>query len=184
MSATLALLLKQLEPTWKIVTGRFLCWTHGIDVDLGCTAEVIVERLTEVAQESSNGWNNAGTGHSALCEPNYTPEAKKWQHVVAWFPMWKNRYGFDDPWLEIYGVSHCQPQFLFLTCTWNQGIKRCHQARSGGQRCRYPQGRHSHLDADGQNSWESPVQCPGQWEFPAQPAILGPFGADAWYIPW
>jgi len=25
-------------------------------------------------QESSNGWNNAGTGHSALCEPNYTPE--------------------------------------------------------------------------------------------------------------
>ena len=28
-------------------------------------------------QESSNGWNNAGTGHSALCEPNYTPEAGK-----------------------------------------------------------------------------------------------------------
>lgn len=56
MSATLALLLKQLEPTWKIV---------------------IVERLSEVAQESSNGWNNAGTGHSALCEPNYTPEAGK-----------------------------------------------------------------------------------------------------------
>lgn len=26
-------------------------------------------------EESSNGWNNAGTGHSALCEPNYTPEA-------------------------------------------------------------------------------------------------------------
>lgn len=56
MSATLGLLLKQLEPTWKIV---------------------IVERLSEVAQESSNGWNNAGTGHSALCEPNYTPEAGK-----------------------------------------------------------------------------------------------------------
>lgn len=56
MSATLALLLKQLEPDWKIV---------------------IVERLAEVAQESSNGWNNAGTGHSALCEPNYTPEAGK-----------------------------------------------------------------------------------------------------------
>ncbi|CAK9110949.1 unnamed protein product, partial [Durusdinium trenchii] len=56
MSATLALLLKQLEPDWKIV---------------------MIERLAEVAQESSNGWNNAGTGHSALCEPNYTPEAGK-----------------------------------------------------------------------------------------------------------
>lgn len=27
-----------------------------------------------VAQESSNGWNNAGTGHSALMELNYTPQ--------------------------------------------------------------------------------------------------------------
>ena len=26
------------------------------------------------AQESSNAWNNAGTGHAALCELNYTPE--------------------------------------------------------------------------------------------------------------
>merc|ERR1719456_13848 len=46
-------MLKQLEPTWKIV-----CF----------------ERLHAVAQESTNGWNNAGTGHSALCEPNYTPK--------------------------------------------------------------------------------------------------------------
>ncbi|MCP4504931.1 MAG: malate:quinone oxidoreductase, partial [Fuerstiella sp.] len=29
-----------------------------------------------VAEESSNGWNNAGTGHSALAELNYTPENK------------------------------------------------------------------------------------------------------------
>ena len=53
MSATLGTLLKQLEPTWNI---------H------------IFERLSEVALESSNPWNNAGTGHSALCELNYTPE--------------------------------------------------------------------------------------------------------------
>jgi malate dehydrogenase (quinone) len=53
MSATLGTLLKQLEPTWTI---------H------------IFERLSEVALESSNPWNNAGTGHSALCELNYTPE--------------------------------------------------------------------------------------------------------------
>ncbi len=52
MSATLALLLRQLEPAWTIE---------------------MVERLDKVAEESSNGWNNAGTGHSALCELNYTP---------------------------------------------------------------------------------------------------------------
>ncbi|MEH3103803.1 MAG: malate dehydrogenase (quinone) [Sphingomonas phyllosphaerae] len=52
MSATLGVLLTQLEPGWSI--------------DL-------VERLDTVADESSNGWNNAGTGHSALCELNYTP---------------------------------------------------------------------------------------------------------------
>jgi len=52
MSATVGLILKQLEPNWKIV---------------------MFERLGAVAEESSNGWNNAGTGHSALCEPNYTP---------------------------------------------------------------------------------------------------------------
>ncbi len=34
----------------------------------------IYERLSDIAQESSNPWNNAGTGHSALCELNYTPE--------------------------------------------------------------------------------------------------------------
>ncbi len=36
----------------------------------------MVERLDGVAEESSNGWNNAGTGHSALAESNYTPYDK------------------------------------------------------------------------------------------------------------
>lgn len=53
MSATLATLLHELEPTWTIE---------------------IVERLPTVAAESSNAWNNAGTGHSALCELNYSPQ--------------------------------------------------------------------------------------------------------------
>jgi malate dehydrogenase (quinone) len=53
MSATLGSLLHQLEPDWTIT---------------------IFERLGDVALESSNPWNNAGTGHSALCELNYTPE--------------------------------------------------------------------------------------------------------------
>lgn len=52
MSATLGVYLSELEPGW--------------------TYEVF-ERLNNVAEESSNGWNNAGTGHSALCELNYTP---------------------------------------------------------------------------------------------------------------
>jgi malate dehydrogenase (quinone) len=53
MSATLGTILKQLEPSWSIR---------------------IFEALPEVAQESSNPWNNAGTGHSALCELNYTKD--------------------------------------------------------------------------------------------------------------
>ncbi len=53
MSATLGALLKELQP----------------DLHIG-----IYERLDKVAAESSDAWNNAGTGHSALCELNYTPQ--------------------------------------------------------------------------------------------------------------
>ena len=53
MSATLGVLLRQLQPDWSIST---------------------FERLDNVAEESSDAWNNAGTGHSALCELNYTPQ--------------------------------------------------------------------------------------------------------------
>ncbi|NTJ44620.1 malate dehydrogenase (quinone) [Agrobacterium larrymoorei] len=53
MSSTLGVLLSELEPSWTIE---------------------MLERLNDVAQESSNGWNNAGTGHSALAELNYTPQ--------------------------------------------------------------------------------------------------------------
>jgi len=53
MSSTLAMILKQLDPSLKIC---------------------VVERLKTVAKESTDGWNNAGTGHAAYCELNYTPE--------------------------------------------------------------------------------------------------------------
>lgn len=53
MSATLATYLHELEPDWTVE---------------------IHERLPAVADESSNAWNNAGTGHSAFCELNYTPQ--------------------------------------------------------------------------------------------------------------
>ncbi|MBF9254596.1 malate:quinone oxidoreductase [Pontibacter sp. 172403-2] len=53
MSATLGVLLKKLQPDLSIE---------------------IFERLDTVAAESTDAWNNAGTGHSAFCELNYTPE--------------------------------------------------------------------------------------------------------------
>ncbi|WP_084168289.1 malate dehydrogenase (quinone) [Paraburkholderia acidipaludis] len=53
MSSTLGVLLHELEPQWSML---------------------MLERLDAVANESTNGWNNAGTGHCALAELNYTPE--------------------------------------------------------------------------------------------------------------
>ncbi|MFZ4453856.1 malate:quinone oxidoreductase [Salibacterium aidingense] len=53
MSATLGSLLKELAPDWNIT---------------------VFEKLADAGEESSNVWNNAGTGHAALCELNYTTE--------------------------------------------------------------------------------------------------------------
>ena len=44
---------------------------HKLDPNLTLT---MVERLDKVAHESTDGWNNAGTGHAGHCELNYTPE--------------------------------------------------------------------------------------------------------------
>ena len=62
MSSTLGVWLNELEPGWSME---------------------MVERLDAVAKESSNGWNNAGTGHSALAELNYTPENKSGKVEIA-----------------------------------------------------------------------------------------------------
>ncbi|WP_341770928.1 malate:quinone oxidoreductase [Alkalibacillus almallahensis] len=53
MSATLGTMLKELAPDWNIR---------------------VFEQLDKPGDESSNEWNNAGTGHAALCELNYTKE--------------------------------------------------------------------------------------------------------------
>ncbi|MFE3192063.1 malate dehydrogenase (quinone) [Nocardia sp. NPDC059240] len=53
MSATLAMLIKHLEPSWTIA---------------------VYERLPEVGSEASAAWNNSGTGHAGLCELDYTVE--------------------------------------------------------------------------------------------------------------
>ena len=52
MSTTLGTLLQELEPNWSIA---------------------LFETLDQPGQESSDPWNNAGTGHTAYCELNYTP---------------------------------------------------------------------------------------------------------------
>jgi malate dehydrogenase (quinone) len=53
MSATLGVFLKELEPSLSIE---------------------MFETLEGAGLESSDSWNNAGTGHAANCELNYTPE--------------------------------------------------------------------------------------------------------------
>ena len=53
MSSTLGAILKSLEPSLRIQ---------------------LYEVTENLAQESSNGWNNAGTGHAGICELSYTPD--------------------------------------------------------------------------------------------------------------
>ncbi len=62
MSATLGAILHELNPDLKIQ---------------------VVEALAEVAKESSNPWNNAGTGHAALCELNYTKENEDGSYDIS-----------------------------------------------------------------------------------------------------
>ena len=53
MSATLAAMIKRLQPDLRIQ---------------------LYEVTNEISQESSHGWNNAGTGHAGICELSYTPD--------------------------------------------------------------------------------------------------------------
>lgn len=99
MSATLALMLKLVDPKMKII---------------------IFERLEKVSQESTKAWNNAGTGHSAFCELNYTPEQKdgsvdisKAVQVFQQFEQSKQFWAFlvsqnliSDPQAFIHSVPH------------------------------------------------------------------------------
>lgn len=73
MSATLAVLLKELNPNFNIT---------------------LFEKLDVVSGESSDALNNAGTGHSGYCELNYTPQKpdgsidiKKAIDVAKWFEL-------------------------------------------------------------------------------------------------
>lgn len=75
MSATLGTILKELAPDWKIT---------------------VFEKLEKAGEESSHELNNAGTGHAALCELNYTSEKKTDQSISKKRLMLMNSSRFQD----------------------------------------------------------------------------------------
>ncbi len=99
MSATLGVFLKELQPDWTIK---------------------IIERLDRVAGESSDAWNNAGTGHSGFCELNYCPQladgsvdVSKAEKIVEMFEVSKQFWTylveqayFDQPETFINSCPH------------------------------------------------------------------------------
>src|SRR5262249_51009421 len=99
MSATLAVILKELDPTLKIE---------------------VHEVVGSAAEEGANAWNNAGTGHAALCELNYTPERpdgsidiSKALHVNTEFDLSRQLWAYlikrgaiKDPQSFIHPVPH------------------------------------------------------------------------------
>ncbi len=100
MSATLSALLHELDPNLKIG---------------------IFEQLDDIALESSDAWNNAGTWHSAFCELNYTPENPDWSvdiskalNIAEQFEISKQfwativeRWYIQDPRSFVNQVPHC-----------------------------------------------------------------------------
>src|SRR5919202_5794620 len=100
MSTTLAVLLKELDPRLTIE---------------------MYEALGSEARESSDAWNNAGTGHAALCELNYTPQRRDGSidisealEVNTEFDLSRQLWAFlvkqgaiKDPQSFIHPVPHC-----------------------------------------------------------------------------
>ncbi|UAK22078.1 malate dehydrogenase (quinone) [Kluyvera sp. CRP] len=84
MSASLGTWLQELQPDWK---------------------QVMVEKLDKVALESSNGWNNAGTGHSANMELNYTPQR-------------------PDGSIDVTKALEINEQFIISRQFWSAQVKR------------------------------------------------------------
>ncbi|WP_457807668.1 malate dehydrogenase (quinone) [Kushneria sp. EE4] len=94
MSATLGTYLEALQPDWKVS---------------------MYERLDQVAEESSNGWNNAGTGHSAFAEMNYTPQRDDGSVDVSRPPKITEAFEITRQFLSyqvLNGVMHDPGSFL------------------------------------------------------------------------
>ncbi|UVI37314.1 malate:quinone oxidoreductase [Brevibacterium spongiae] len=94
MSATLGSMLALLEPQWRIL---------------------MLESAEDLASESSDPWNNAGTGHSGFCELNYMPDpgnGSKASSIAAQFHLcrqwWAHlvREGLLDPDDFIHSAAH------------------------------------------------------------------------------
>jgi malate dehydrogenase (quinone) len=120
MGATLASLLKQLEP--------------GLEV-------VVLERLPTPAAESSAAMNNAGTGHAANCELNYTPQAADGSVPIARALAINAAFELSlQYWSSLLeaGVLVDASAFLrpvpHLSCVWGEAnvayLRRRHQALS------------------------------------------------------
>lgn len=117
MSATLGSLLHELDPSLHIET---------------------FEKLDGVAKESSGVWNNAGTGHAAFCELNYTPELadgtieiKKALEVGGAFELSKQYWAYlaDEKKLLPQSFIHNVPHISFVWGDKNTAfLKKRHQA--------------------------------------------------------
>ncbi len=109
------------QSTIVLVGGGIMSATLGVLIKevLPGAAILIFERLPAVAEESSDAWNNAGTGHSAFCELNYTPEKdgavdiSKAVKIASQFEISKQfwaylvqQYGFTKPASFIHHVPH------------------------------------------------------------------------------
>ncbi|KDE97204.1 malate:quinone oxidoreductase [Mycolicibacterium aromaticivorans JS19b1 = JCM 16368] len=99
MSATLGSMLAVLEPGWRIV---------------------MLERADALATESSDPWNNAGTGHSGFCELNYMPDptdGAKPSAIAAQFQMSRQWWshlaagGVLDPETFVHTAGHMDVVF-------------------------------------------------------------------------
>jgi malate dehydrogenase (quinone) len=118
MSATLAKLLKELNPSFKIL---------------------ILESQSEVGLESSGAWNNAGTGHAALCELNYTPEVngdidiKKALHITESFEISRQfwSYFIQKEGLNPKDFIHKVPHISFVEGEENVSFLRKRYGKMG-----------------------------------------------------
>lgn len=118
MSATLGTLLRKLDPTMRVE---------------------IFERLDRAAAESSDAWNNAGTGHAGFCELNYTPQGKDGQvdcqkalHIASQFAtsleLWRSLCAAGDLPDEATFVREV-PHLSFV---WGEDDVRFLEARHAG----------------------------------------------------
>lgn len=93
MSATLGVYLKKLQPKATI---------H------------IFERLNKVGAESSAAWNNAGTGHSAFCELNYTPYKESGELDISKALRISEQFEISKQFWAYFKENHCPDKPAYI----------------------------------------------------------------------